>query len=308
MNSEIPEWLAAGKGCAPQFTWSFRANAPLECLSLARETGELFVGDASGDLYRLDRTGRTLSVTRGLSQLRALAWCDSGSAGAALVGDSQLVRLNRKMEADWSVNLLQTTLAVAIDPYGHHIAVSLAGGHTVILNRNKKRLCRFETIQPLKFLEFLITEPGLVGTAKQGHLCRHEVGGDEVWHERILATTGDLAVSGDGQAILLAAFNYGIQRYGYDGRSQTSYIIEGTVTRIGTSVGAKRIVAATFERHLYWLDPDGKPLWVTQTDEVVKHILCDPLGDWIVCGFESGQLMRLDWNHTRRKPVPKADC
>ncbi len=293
--TENSEWLRAGKGIAPQLRWSFTTDAPLVCLSFARETRELFAADASGGIYRLDRGGRIISLTRGLRDVRGLAWSDNGSAGAVLVGESQLCRFTEKMELTWSMDLSDTALAIAIAPYGQYIAVSLASGKNLILDSRKRKTAVYETIRPVSFLRFLVSKPEIIGAAEYGLLCRHHLNGTLVWSEKIWANVGDLSVSGDGETIMTAGFNHGIQTYDAEGSNRASYILEGTAKRVSTSYTADRVVASTVERHLYWSDSDGELLWATRVEEDIGHVVCDPLGEWIVCGFESGRLVRLDW-------------
>ena len=296
MNGVTPDWVSAGTGLPPHLGWSFRTSKALVCLALARETGEVFIGDAAGGISQLDRTGQIISLASGFRQLRSLAWCDKGDSGVAILGDSQVVRLNRAMEVEWSVHLPDTALDIAIDPYGDHMAVSLASRTTLLMNRRKKRLCSIETTHPLRHLKMLLLEPGLVGAAEHGQLCRHEISGERVWSERFMSTVGDLDTSASGDTILLAARNIGIQRYDGQGRHRASHIVEGTVERIAVSVDVDRFAAATLERQLYWLGTDGEPLWTTETEEDVRGLACDPFGEWIVVGFESGLIVRLDWN------------
>ncbi|HID23632.1 MAG TPA: hypothetical protein EYP14_14715 [Planctomycetaceae bacterium] len=295
MTLDAPEWLRRGQGLAPRLSWSFRTDASLAFLCAARETGEVLAGDVSGGIYRLDRRGQILSLTRGVRQLRTGAWADTGDGGLIVLGDCQLTRLNQAMEVQWSMRLPDTILGVATDPYGDYTAISLAGGSTLVVNRFKKRVALFETIRPLRYLEFLTLCADLVAAAEHSHLCRHRLTGTEVWNRRILSTTGDMAVSGDGSVILLAAMNLGIQAYDQDGESRASYVLEGTAKRVAASLTADRIVVATLEQHLYWLDSDGQLLWATHTDESVAELQCDPFGEWILVGMESGRIFRLDW-------------
>jgi len=54
-------------------------------------------------------------------------------------------------------------------------------------------------------------------------------------------------------------------------------------------------VVTTLERQLYWLDSDGELLWAAHPPDDVCCLGCDPLGNGIMCGFNSGRLIRLDW-------------
>jgi hypothetical protein len=56
------------------------------------------------------------------------------------------------------------------------------------------------------------------------------------------------------------------------------------------------MLAATVEQQLCWLDFDGRMLWSAETPEKLVAAACDPLGHGAVCGFESGHVLRLNWD------------
>ena len=90
MNESDPDWLSAGQGIRPQWSWSLTTDAPLVSMQLTRETGELLAADTSGGLYLLDRRGRVTSLTRGFQLLHALAWSDTGDCGAVAIGETNV--------------------------------------------------------------------------------------------------------------------------------------------------------------------------------------------------------------------------
>ena len=298
MPSEIPAWITQCTGLAPKVRWSFMADAPITSASLAREAGELYVTDEIGSIYRIDRSGRILSLTRGLTDVRSICWSDSGHAGAVLVEDRQLCRFNSRMELDWAMDLPDDTLSIAIDPFGRHIAVSMAAAGNLILNGRKKQVAVFESIRPLRHMKFLTTETALIGAAEHGLICCQNLDGTAVWNAKNWSNVGDMSISGDGSSILVAGFNRGVQCYsGDDGSAESSYLLEGTVNLVSTSYTADRIVATTMEHHLYWTDSDGALLWATEIpeeEEVIK-VICDPLGEGVICCLASGQILRMDW-------------
>lgn len=266
-------------------------------MALARESGELIAADSSGGLYRLDRQGQIVALTRGMHSVEEIAWSDTGQGGAVLTDDSTVSLLDKQFSTRWTVRLHADVLGLAVDPTGRHVAISLANGNNVILNDRKKHVAQFDTMRPLSFLQFLITEPALIGAADYGLLCRHRVHGAAEWSEATWSNAGSMSATGDGRAIFLAAFSYGIQRFDEVGQQRGTYMVEGTPHRVAASYLAERLVVATMERKLYWLDGDGEMLWATQLPDDVGDVCCDPLGKGIVVGFESGRLVALDWGH-----------
>ncbi len=295
MSSSEPNWLRGGAGIPPQIRWTFSTEAPLSALVMGRESGEVLAADVAGGLYRLDRRGHLLTVSRGLKGIRELAWSDTTAAGAAIVGERKAFRLNSQLEAQWSVGLPETALGVAVTPFGHHTVISLANGGNLVLGPDSEQVSVFETIRPLKWVRFIASDPVIIGAAEYGQVCAHQLNGQQIWSEKSFTSLGEMCVAGDGETILLAGFNQGIQALDGDGEMRDSYLIEGTVGRVACSFNADRIAAATLERQLYWLDSDGQLLWATQLDEDVVRVICDPLGEWLLCGLSSGRIVRLDW-------------
>lgn len=295
MNGQDQKWLESGSGLPPEWTWSFTADAPLVGLELARETGETIVADATGSVYLLDRRGRIVTLARGLHSLSGIAWSDAGTIGAVIVGDAVLTVLNRQLRVVGTLDLRETILTVAIDPFGRHFAVCLQNSETRILNANRKIIARFTTTRPLSYAQFVTAQTDLISAADNGLVCRHHLDGSPVWGEPWWSNIGDLCITGDGRTIFLAGLNLGIQRFDGGGNSQGTYVIEGTPNHVAASFALKRLVASTVEKGLVWLDSDGEILWATQTPEEICTLRCDPLGAGIVCGFESGRVARLDW-------------
>jgi hypothetical protein len=295
MSESDQAWLTRGRGLAPEWQWSFTADAPLVGLELARETGETFVADAAGSVYLIDRRGRVVTLTRGLPGLQEIAWSDAGTGGAVVGGDSTLTLLNRQLRVVWTTDLRQSVAAIAVDPFGHHIAVCFEGGSTRILNSNRKLVAEFQTTRPLAFVRFVTTVPELISAADNGLICRHQLTGSQLWGEAWWSNIGDLCITGDGEAIFLAGLNMGVQRFDADGNSQGTYVIDGTPNRIATSFALRRLAVATVENSLAWLDADGEILWMARTPEPVQTLRCDPIGSGMVCGFESGRVARLEW-------------
>lgn len=295
MSTFSPSWLSEGEGIPPTLRWSFATEAPLVSLDMGRESGEVLAADETGGLYRIDRRGQLLTLSRGLRGVRSVAWSDTNAAGAAIVGDRKVFRLNGQLEAEWSVGLPDAALGIAVTPFGNHTAISLANGGNLVLGPDSEQLSIFETIRPLKWLQFLASEPVLIGAAEYGQVCAHQINGQQLWSEKCFTSLGEMCAAADGETIFLAGFNQGIQSLNGNGSTSDSYLIEGTVCRVSCSFNADRIAAATLERQLYWLDSDAQLLWATEVDEEIVRVICDPLGEWLLCGLRSGHIVRLDW-------------
>lgn len=293
------DWIRGGRGNSPRLSWSFVAEGSLTALTLARESGEVFLADDTGILCKLDRLGRIAALTRLHEPVRSLSWSDDGRCGAAVCGETSVHYFNHVLQSQWKLDSAEVPLAVAVAPFGSHLLVTCADGVNRVYDANKKRLASFETMRPLAFAQFIAAEPGLVAAAEHGLLCRHRLTGEQVWSDKLWSNVGGLALAGDGRLVFLAAFTHGVQVYDGEGETVGSYLLDGTVSRIDVSYEAQRIAAATIERTLYWLDADGELLWSTTPPDGIEAIRCDPLGEWIICGLKCGRVFRLDWGGAR---------
>ena len=294
-ESAKPEWLSAGQGRMPRPRWSFSTEARLVSIELARETGAVLAADETGGLYLLNRSGQLATLTRGFQHVAGIALCDTGEAAAAIVRESGFCRLDRHLKTEWSIELTEPILAIAMDPFGEHIAVSMANGDNRVYNSRKKLIGRFQTFRPLGFLHFLATETTILGAAEYGLLCSHSLDGEEIWREALWTNVGDLSASGDGSTLFLPVFNRGIQRFDHEGSNRGSYVLDGAANHSACGYVPARFAVSTVERHLYWLGSGGEMLWATLLPDDVSRLQCDPLCNWIVCGFNSGRIIRMDW-------------
>ncbi len=291
-----PDWVRNGVGARPSLAWTFVTEAPITALDLARESGETFVADDTGVLCRLDRRGKRATLTRLSEPARVISWSDDGQFGSALCGDSTVYFFDRKFESLWKLNVPEVVLTVAISPFGSHLFIGCADGRNRIYDASKKKIAQFETIRPVAFAQFVAAAPELVVSAEHGMICRYDVNGQQIWQSKLWSNVGQLSVTGDGEAIFLACFVHGIQTLDGSGNSLGSYVLDGTVHCAHASFDRHRIIAATVEGSLYWLDIDGELLWSTQPPDAIAAVRCDPLGEWMIGGLVHGRVFKLDWS------------
>ena len=289
------DWHRRGRGIEPTLKWTCNADGPLTALDLAAETGEVFAADEAGTLFRLDRDGRIAALTRLREPVRVLDWSDDGRFGVAVTGESTLHRLDYDLQSVWKINLPEVCLSAAIAPFGTHVVAGLANGRNLVYSEHKRRECEFETIRPLAYLQLSAALPLVIGAAEHSLLCCHLLSGEQVWQQKLWSNAGGFCMTGDAQIIYLAAYHHGVQTFDDEGQNIGAYVVEGTVSRVSTSFEAQRLIASTLEHQLYWLDVAGELLWAAEVPEDVSAVRCDPLGEWAVCGFDSGRITRLDW-------------
>ena len=289
-------WVGEGRGTPPKVAWAFAAEANLIAVRVAREGGRTLVADAGGGLYRLDPRGRLEHLTRGLRDLTALAFADAGTAAAAAFGDDTLGWIEPDLTVKWTRTMPSPITALAVDPHGRHAAVALASSDVVVLTNRKKRLSRFTSLRPLETLHFLATEPALVGAAGDGFLGSFDLRGRQELDVKTFANCGDLAVTGDGSRMALAAFNLGVQRLDAAGRVRDTLAVGGTPSRVALPwAGAGPLAAATQERQLFRLSTGGEIDWAAPAPDDVAGLALDAAGARLTVGFAAGRVVRLDF-------------
>lgn len=293
-----PDWIASGSGSLPTVSWSMRTESDVVGTAFAREAGVAYIADESGSIYALDRHGEIVAVTRGFSDLDRIVWADDGSSGAIVTHGEQVARLDTKLKSVWSANLPGEVLGLGIDPFGHHIAIGMATRKVFVLNWRNKRIAEFESLRPLRHVQFCATEPQIIGSADQGHLCCHELQGEEVWKEQVFSNVGDMRITGDASRILLASFNHGVQMYDAEGAHRGSYMVDGTPKLVDCTFMPESVAVATIEKHLYWLDSDGEMKWATESDDEIVGLHCEALGNGLLVALKSGWVYRLAWENS----------
>jgi hypothetical protein len=262
---------------------------------LARETGEVLAADVSGGLYLLDRRGRVVSLIRTRHDFQRVAWADVGVAGAAVIDNQTLVWFDRKLQFNWTREVPDDVLAITMDPHGTHVAVSMADAVTAVFGAENRKVSRFETVRPLRYVQLLTAVTHLVAAAEHGLVGRYSLHGEALWTEKLWSNVGDMAVTGDGKNLFLAGFAHGVQSYdGDNGSSRGSYITEGTVALVACGYAKRQLIAATLERQLFAINDAGDLIWNLTLPEDLTRILVSPLGDWVILGFASGRIVRLD--------------
>lgn len=293
--SDSESWLYSGRGASPALRWSFTADAPLSDARLARESGETLVADVSGGLYRLDRRGRISALIRSRHRITSLAWADTGASGAAILSARKIAWIDRNLQFTWTREVPDDITAIGMDPHGSHVAVSMADGVTLVYSADNRRVSRFETVRPLCYVTLLATETQLVAAAEHGLVGRYTLQGRAVWAEKLWSNVGGLSVTGDGRHVFLAGFAHGVQVYdGQQGESRGAYLTEGTVNMVSCGYAKKQLVATTLERDLFSMSDGGELIWSAKMPEDPCRIALAPLCDWLLVGFQSGRVIRLD--------------
>lgn len=296
MSDGVADWLVTtGRGDRPTLRWSFTVDAPLTDLRLSRETGEVLAADVSGGLYLLNRRGQIQALTRTRHSVQRLAWGDTGESGAAILDENVIGWFDRRLQFTWTRDLPDELLSIGLDPYGTHVMVGQADGVNLIFSQGNKKLTRFETVRPVRHIQFLTQSQELLVAAEYGFIGRYTLGGAPIWTGNLWSTVGDFAATGDGRFIFLAGFAHGVQAFdGLSGETRGTFICDGSVGLVSCGYTKRGVVGYTLERTLFGVDDSGNPQWNVSVPEDIHRVILSPLGDFIICGFSSGRIMRFD--------------
>ena len=292
---DAAHWTGNGAGTPPTVEWAGATESRLTHLVYAREAAETVVADDAGGLTVFDPAGRLRQMTRGLPQIGCLAVADVGGAIAVAYDERRVAWLEESLATRWSLSLYDTVTGLAFDPFGRYLAIALANRDVQVYTADRGKAASFEAVRPLRFLAFSATQPQLIGAADHGLLGAWTPGGKPLWDTRLWTTCGDMAASGDGQTLFVAAFAHGVQRFDGEGTNRGTIIVEGTPGRLATSFDAGRLSVATLEHQLYRLDAHGNLLWRATAPDDIAAIQSDGPGERLLVGLASGRMLCLRW-------------
>ncbi len=292
---DAPEWVEAGRGRTPDVKWTFKADGPLSSMRLTRETSELYLTDEIGGIYRLNSLGKMTGMTRFPQKIRSLTWSDNGAYGAGVVGKNILVRFDRQFGTVWEVELSADCEAVAIDAYGQFTAIGFKDSGNLVLDPYHQKVGLFQTMRPVKFMEFVQDEPAIIVAAEHGMLSCYDLVGKSIWDEKLWSNAGDLALSPMSHQIWLAGYMHGLQIFGYHGETEGSFLIEGNAAKVAVSVRGDKIAIYTIEQNLIWMDKDSEILWSSSVPFAIAYLQADPLGRSLIVADPEGVVYCLSW-------------
>ena len=283
-------------GHRPQIVYDVAMGGPLTSMDLAAETGVLLTATDYGQLMLIAADGEPIHSDLRFDGTESVAFSDSGQYAAIVRNGSQLSFLSPRLKSLWSAKITGAITALAIAPHGSHVAIGTDACRIHVVDADRRELCKVETGRPVDFIEFLQTKAAFVAAAEFGNMYSFDVHGKELWHEKMLNNAGDLSVSPDGNRILLAAFNHGVQLFDKRGHHLGSFRLDGIPSRAAMSANKKRIGVLTLEHRIIWLNLDGNVIWAADLSlDPPEHICAGPFGDRIFVATASGRVLHLAW-------------
>ncbi|HKI33456.1 MAG TPA: hypothetical protein VKA46_16495 [Gemmataceae bacterium] len=275
--------------------WSLATGAPPCGVVLARESGQVLAWDENHWLYLLNSRGERQGQARPLSALAAACLADDGSALGVAGARGEVGRLAPDLTPRWQRTLRHPAVAVAVDPFARRLAVSDSKGGLFVFDRDGRLLWEAHQPRPLHHLAFVPEAPFLLGAADFGLVVSLEAAtGQLVWRDGLAVHCGALAVSGDGEVIVLACFSDGLRRYGRGGANKGHVTTAEPCRLAALSFDGRLALVAGRANRLLLLDTHGKVLGIHLLERPAVALALAALGERAVVALTDGGVLALD--------------
>ncbi|MBL8799415.1 MAG: hypothetical protein JNM56_36370, partial [Planctomycetia bacterium] len=274
--------------------WSHTLSAAPRGLSLAREKGWLLTWDEQHWLYLFDRAGKLQGQRQFAGGLVGACCADDGSALAALGQRGEVWWLLPDLSSRWEQQLPARPVTAAIDSFGQYLAVADAQGGLHLLDRLGRVFGTVQSPRPFHHLSFVPTKCYLACCSDFGLVAAVDFKGRWAWRDGLVVHVGGLAVSGDGEQIVLACFTEGLHRYSMTGRKLEPIRTSEPARLVSLTFDDSRMLVSGLSRQMQLLDGVGSPLRRYPLDQPPTALAIAPLGQAAFVALPTGRLVALD--------------
>ncbi|MCI0380584.1 MAG: hypothetical protein L0215_23605, partial [Gemmataceae bacterium] len=200
------------------------------------------------------------------------------------IGTNGLVRrLNLDFSVSWERTWPAPLLAVALDPFGHWLALATGQGEVLLADARsagQSQLVRkISCSRPLRQLVFAPNCLLLAGCADYGLVGMFDHIGAWKWRDAPVVHLGGMSISGDGSVLLLACFSEGVHRYDRSGRAHKRLATPKPCRLVAQTFDGSLIVASGLENELWCFDAAGSLLQTAGLEQPVTALALTGLGD-----------------------------
>jgi hypothetical protein len=291
--SQSPPFPAPARH-APRLIWSQVLTAPPLGLSLAREKGWYLAWDKDNWLHLFSRSGQRQAQVRAPIALTAACCAEDGSSFAVAGSQGEVCLLAPDLMPRWQRTVPHPVTAVALDPFGQYLAAADAEGGLYVLDRLARPVCKARTPRPLHHLAFIPEAPYLMGCADFGLVACFDLTGRCAWRDMPVVHIGSLAVSGDGDRIVLACFSEGLRGYSRTGTKLETKPVPEPCRLAALSYDGHFTLIAGLSDRLHLLDRGGHTLATHQLEHPAGAVALNALGDRAAVAVRDGCLAELD--------------
>ncbi|WP_166826211.1 hypothetical protein [Thalassoroseus pseudoceratinae] len=289
------DWVGQSTRRRPKIAWTFHADAPLRSLELVGETGMILLADRAGFLAKIDSGGNRLRMVQGFRKLTRLATGRTADSPTFVAFQEELRMLGADFQTAWVRRFNHPISALTVEPYGRWLAVALESGDGYLIGQNNERFSDFTSKPRPRHVVACGRKFEVTVATKYGRLERFNETGDLLWTSDRFGNLGDMKTDHLSPRIWLAAYNHGVVSLERSGEPGPTFLVNGSPSRVAVSYDSRFLAVGTQEQSLYWLNNRGELLWATHVAEEIQFLEVDPLGHWLLCGFESGKVVRIDW-------------
>jgi hypothetical protein len=111
-----------------------------------------------------------------------------------------------------------------------------------------------------------------------------------LWSDRPVSNIGSLAVTGNGDLLMLTCFSDGLRRYGPGGQPRAAQKLPAACGLVALSFSGDVGVAASASAKLYGFDSRGEPVLTHDLESPPTSLALAPLGDRVFIGHADGKL------------------
>jgi hypothetical protein len=275
--------------------WSQTVSAPLRGLCLARERDGVLARDGQDGLILFNHAGIIQAQRPSPIPIAAICCADDGSAYA--VGGSLspgVCWLEPDLSPRWQRPLPQRATAIALEPLGQYVAAADASCTLHLFDRGGHSIWQATTPRPLSHLAFVPEKPMLVGAADFGLVVCFGSAGECLWRDGLVAHVGSLAVSGDGECILLACFSDGLYRYKSAGAPPQRIPLDTACPIAALSYSGDCLFTADRDNRVCLRGSDGSLRDQLRLESPPQALALGALGEYGIVGLTDGAILRLE--------------
>lgn len=291
-GSVRPAFLPLGLA---QTVWSVKLGGAVRGVSFARESGWILTRDDANWLTLFDEHGKRQAQRHFPAGLTRVACADTGQALVAADGASTVHWLALDLMSRWEQTLPHPIASVALDPHGYYLVVGDVKGGVTLFKRDSKQVWSITLPRQMQNLCFVPEHASIVGSADFGLIVCLNEKGKTIWQDRLVSRISSLAVSGDGDIIVLACYADGIWKYSRKGGPGEHCGTRDPCRLATMSYDGGTLLVSGLDEHLRLLDLNGSEFDQRKMESVVTTQQMGPLGETALVGLADGRLIHYRW-------------
>lgn len=268
--------------------WEHKHVRPVESLSIAGMTGDVFVADLRDRMTLISPDGKILWNKNVGFGSRAGAISADGSIIFALTADGRLLRITRDAELEWDKWVDRDGNALAIKAGGQAAIVASHKGRFHVINSAGERIRVVHTTQPVAFARFSPTSGDLFLAAPMGWVGCFDKRYNPISEMTLGIPIFDVRVCAKGHRIFLPSKEGGFNIVDMETHDMTSVDPGFPVIRLAVDAQGEMVVAAGLDGEISLLNISGDKLWRTDTKTSITNIEMNYAGNMFVTVSEKG--------------------